>query len=200
MAYQWKLINVMEVYCFRELLEVLNWVAREERLPSSVTEVTIIVLLKEGKDPLRVASYSPISLLCMDVKIWANVLAARLNRTIQKLIHPEQSGFKPDRSTSVNIRRVFLNPQIPVVNEGSRAILSLDAVKAFDSLEWYYLWRVLTEFQFGPTFINWIKILYETSRAKVRVNNECSEKFRGGRDRGVLYHRCSSPSQWNHWL
>lgn len=35
-----------------KLLEVLNWAASEGRLPSSMTEATIIVLPKEGIDPL----------------------------------------------------------------------------------------------------------------------------------------------------
>lgn len=58
-----------------------------------------------------------------------------------------------------------------------RAVLSLDEAKAFDSLEWHYLWRVLAEFQFGPRFFQWIKIFYEGPRAKVRINGECSEWF-----------------------
>lgn len=98
-------------------------------------EATIIVIHKEGKDQLDVSSYRPISLLCTDVKILAKVLATHLNGCIQNFIHPDQSGFIPNMSTSINIRRVFLNIQIPTDNMGSRAILALDAAKAFDSLE-----------------------------------------------------------------
>lgn len=88
-----------------KLLEVLNWAAREGKLPTSMTEATIIVLRKEGKNQLEAASYRPISLLCSDVKILAKVLAARLNRIISKLIHLDQTDFIPDRFPSVNISR-----------------------------------------------------------------------------------------------
>lgn len=114
-----------------ELLKALNWAAVKGKLPSSMTEATIIVLHNEGKDPLHTSSYRPTSLLCSDVKILAKVLTTRLNKIIQKLIHPDKSGFIPSRSTNVNIRRVYLNLQTPTENEGARAILSLDAVKAF---------------------------------------------------------------------
>lgn len=67
--------------------------------------------------------------------------------------------------------------QIPAENGGNRAILSLDAIKAFDSLEWHYLWKVLVEFQFGPQFVHWIRLLYESPKSKVRINGECSECF-----------------------
>lgn len=76
----------------------------------------------------------------------------------------------------MNIRRAYLNIQLPTEEEGTRAVLSLDAVKTFDSLEWHYLWQVL-EFQFGPNFVKWIRILYEAPIAKVRINGECSEWF-----------------------
>lgn len=75
----------------------------------------------------------------MDVKILAKVIAIRSKKIIQ-------TGFISDKSTSMNIRRVYLNLQIPTAEEGSRAILSLNAVKTFNSLEWGYLWKVLAEF------------------------------------------------------
>ena len=56
-------------------------------------------------------------------------------------------------------------------------MLSLDAAKAFDSLEWSYLWKALENFGFGPLFISWVRLLYKEPRAKVRINNELSEVF-----------------------
>lgn len=107
----------------------------------------------------------------------AKAQPARVNRIISKVVHSDQTGFKPDRSTCVNIRRGYLNMQLPIENGGNRAVLSLDAAKAFDSLEWHHLWKVLAEFQFGPNFVQWMRILYERPRAKVRINGECSEWF-----------------------
>lgn len=104
-----------------ELLRVLNWSALRGELPPSVMESTIIVIPKEGKDLLNPASYRPISLLNSDIKILAKVLAARLNKVIQKLVHPDQSGFIPGRSTSTNIRWVYLNLQVPTDEDERRA-------------------------------------------------------------------------------
>lgn len=46
-----------------ELLKALGEAAREGRLPVSMLEATIIVLQKEGKDPLDVAAYIYFSLM-----------------------------------------------------------------------------------------------------------------------------------------
>lgn len=178
-----------------ELLKALGGVPREGRLPISMLEATIVLVQKEGKDPLDVAAYRPISLLCSDAKILAKVLATRLNRLISKLIHPDQAGFIANRSTSMNIRRTFLNIQTPTENVGSRVVLSLDVTKAFDSVEWGYIWRVLGKFGFGPSFIGWIKMLYHRPSARLRINNELSDKIEleRGRDRGAPCRPCSSP-------
>lgn len=54
---------------------------------------------------------------------------------------------------------------------GSRAIVSLDAAKAFNSLEWEYLWRALAVFGFGPIFLSRVKALYTAPSARIRINN-----------------------------
>lgn len=60
---------------------------------------------------------------------------------------------------------------------GSRALLSLDATKAFDSIDWNYLWAVLKKFGFGPTYISWVHLLYSQPQAAIRAFGTLSHGF-----------------------
>ena len=55
-------------------------------------------------------------------------------------------------------------------------ILFLDFEKAFDSLEWDFLFKVLNTMNFGPSFLNWIKTFYANISGCV-VNNGYSSEF-----------------------
>lgn len=158
-----------------ELLKTLNWAITDSTLPASMTETNIVLIKKEGKDHLEAASYRPISLLRSDIKILAKIMATRLKKYVLELVHPDQSGFIPNRSTSINIRRAYLNLQSPAGTRSSRAVLTLDIAKAFDSLEWEYLWWVLEKFRFCPKFIKWVKTLYFHPKARLKINSEYTE-------------------------
>lgn len=74
----------------------------------------------------------------MDTKLLTKILAHRLNLIITALVHSDQSGFMPGRGTDINIRCLFTH--IAIATEDSlEAVASLDAEKAFDSVEWEYL-------------------------------------------------------------
>lgn len=164
-----------------QLLEVFNDSLKKGNLPTSMTRANIILLLKPGKDPVDPGSYRPISLLQSDVKILAKALALRVNRIIESIIHPDQAGFMPHKSTATNLRRLFLNMQLQPDNKGSRALLSLDANKAFDSVGWRYLWAVLSKLGFGSRFIAWVKLLYASPKATIRMSGRMSHAFALGR-------------------
>lgn len=57
-------------------------------------------------------------------------------------------------------------------------VLTLGAEKAFDQIEWEYLFEVLGRFNLGTRFINWIKLLYTNPTARVRTNQSLSSSFR----------------------
>lgn len=58
----------------------------------------------------------------------------------------------------------------------SCVVLSLDAEKAFDRLEWEYLWKVLHHFQLDSNFINLAKLLYSNPSAMINTNAIISNK------------------------
>ena len=43
--------------------------------------------------------------------------------------------------------------------------------KAFDSLEWNFMYSVLDKFNFGQTFKKWIKILHYKPVSKLKIKN-----------------------------
>uniref|UniRef100_A0A803JSY9 Reverse transcriptase domain-containing protein n=1 Tax=Xenopus tropicalis TaxID=8364 RepID=A0A803JSY9_XENTR len=160
-----------------QLLTMYEEAFNTQQLPPSVYSALIILILKSGKNPEQCSSYRPISLMNTDGKILAKILANRLIKIITAIIHPDQSGFMPNKSTTCNLRRLYTNLQIAHENSGSRIIVSLDSAKAFDTVEWPYLWETLKAFGCGPNFITWIKILYKAPQAQIRVNNLISPPF-----------------------
>lgn len=133
-----------------KLLTVFNEAKECKRLPLSMTKAIIVLSLKPGKDPL----------LQNDVKILAMVFAVRLNGVICTIIHSDQAGFMPQKSTVIILHRLFLNMQSKADNMGDIALLSLDAHKAFNSIEWTYLWAILRKFGFKEECFSWVQLLY----------------------------------------
>lgn len=100
------------------LLEVYNEALEWQILPPTLREAVIILLPKPAKDPLLCGSYRPLSLLNLDYKILATMLALRLALLIDKIISPAQSGFVPHRSTALNLCTLFADlhriaPEVP---------------------------------------------------------------------------------------
>ena len=57
------------------------------------------------------------------------------------------------------------------------AILSLDQEKAFDRVDWPFLFRVLEHLGFGPSFISWVRLLYTNIRSAVLIDGYTSDWF-----------------------
>ena len=63
-------------------------------------------------------------------------------------------------------------------NEHKSGFITLiDFEKAFDSIEWPFLFKCLKKFNFGDNFISWIRILYTNIKSCVGNNGYYSDKF-----------------------
>lgn len=63
----------------------------------------------------------------------------------------------------------------------SGVVASLDTEKAFDSIEWGYLWKIFSKFWFGPGFMKLLWMLYASPEARIHTNSCLSEVFMLGR-------------------
>lgn len=159
------------------LVDMYNESYTSLMLPSTLTQATISLILKKNKDPLDCGSYRPISLLNVDFKLLSKLLALRLDPILPTIISPDQTGFIRNRYSFYNLRRLYNIIYNQPSSKTPEALISLDAEKAFDRVEWAYLFYTMQKFGLGHKFITWVQLLYSAPQASVRTNNNFSEYF-----------------------
>lgn len=159
------------------LIDMFNESFMTVKFPPTLNQASISLILKKDKDPLSCSSYRPISLLNVDFKILSKMLALRLETVLPDIISPDQMGFVKNRHSFFNLRRLFNTIYNLPSTTLPQAIISLDAEKAFDRVEWAYLFYTLGKFGFKENFISWVKLLYSLPLASVKTNNNQSSYF-----------------------
>lgn len=159
------------------LLNMLTDSLEKGILPSSLREANISLILKKGKEPEQCASYRPISLLNVDLKILSKILATRLEDLLPVLINEDQTGFIKGRNSCNNMRRLLNTIQKFHKQSIDGVVVSLDAQKAFDRVEMPFLFHVLEKFGLGVNFINWVRLLYNNPLSSVLTNGLRSSNF-----------------------
>ena len=154
---------------------------RNRSLPPSLNLANMSLILKKNKPPDECGCYRPVSLINEDSKILSKVLTRRLENYLPLLINDEQTGFIRGRFSHSNVRRLLNVIQYSSEMQHRALAISLDAEKAFDRVEWRFMWDVLGRFGLGEEFINWIKLIYHSPEACVLTNGMRSSPFPLGR-------------------
>ena len=106
-------------------------------------------------------NWRPISLLNTDYKIITNCIALRLKRVLPSIIHSDQTGFLKGRYIGENIRLVLDVIEYVKDNDLSGMMFPIDFEKAFDKLEWSFIFKTLKQFNFGDDLIKWVKVFLQ---------------------------------------
>ena len=107
----------------------------------------------------------------------AFVLANRMQNVMGSIVNEDQTAYIKGRYMGCNIRQMSDIIDFYDMHEKSGLLLMLDFKKAFDSLEWNFLLKTLVFFNFGPSFIRWIKTIYKLPEACVKNNGYISDNF-----------------------
>ena len=137
----------------------------------------ITLIPKKNKAANLLKNWPPITLLNCDYKIASKCIASRIQKFLPRLIDNDQTGFLENRFIGQNIRLVdsviiYTNKeQIPGL------LLFIDFEKAFDSLEWSFIEKTLNFYNFGSSFVAWIRLFYTDISSCVQNNGWTSDFF-----------------------
>ena len=163
----------------KTMVNSFNYGFHKGELSISQRQSIIRLIPKKNKNLLSyyLKNCRPISLLNVDYKIASKALALRLKRVLRAIINNTQTGYVEGRFIGENIRLIsdILNFTADQDIEG--IALFIDFEKAFDSLEWEYLFKALDTFQFGCDFKTWVKTLYTNISTCIINNGFASEPF-----------------------
>jgi hypothetical protein len=137
-----------------------------------------VLLPKEGKDCGDVKNWRPITLSNCDLKIVTKALSSKMANVLDQIIVNSQTAYVPGRSVSDNLRSNFFLKQHCKSNKQNAVLISLDAKKAFDSVDHQYIEETLRAYGFGPNLINTFRVLYNNITARILVNGFQSEAIK----------------------
>lgn len=130
------------------LKEILNIAMTSAVLPNSWKQASITLIHKENSDPTNLKIYKPISLLNIDYKVFAKILAKWLKGYLNSYIGEEQTGFLPGWHLKNNIRTVInLTEFYDKHPEREIAMVFMDAEKVFDNLDWSFMIQMLNKWK-----------------------------------------------------
>ena len=124
-----------------------------------------------------IKNWRPISLLNVVYKIGSAATAKRIKTMLPELINEDQTGFKSGRYIGDNLRLIYDMIAYLKENNLPGLLLNIDFEKAFDSVDWKFMFKVLKAFSFKKDIYRWIETFYTNIKSAVIVNRQSSKWF-----------------------
>ena len=142
---------------------------------------TFFVLIPKKQSGEELRDLRPISLVGGLYKILSKVLANRIKRVMDKVISKSQNAFVEGRQIldAVLIANELVDSSLRRKKGG--LVCKLDIEKAYDSICWEFLYKVLDKMGFGGRWLSWMKWCISIASFSVIINGSPVGFFQSSR-------------------
>ena len=152
------------------LADAWNYSISTGKLPPSHKSSYLKLIPKVGKDLKELTNWRPITLSNCDHKLITKTYANRMSKSVAPIIRERQTAYLKGRLINDNIRSMLGTINITNLEERCKGLLvSLDAKKAFDSVEHSYIERCLKELGL-QSFNSIFRLLYSELSTDIIIN------------------------------
>jgi hypothetical protein len=110
-------------------------------------------------------------------KILAKTLARRLQGFLPSIVRPSQTGFVEGRNIFDNTFLAQDALDWAVESNQDLVLLLLDFEKAFDRIEWGFLFEALANIGFCSQWIHWLRSMYRSASSAIKLNGVIGNNF-----------------------
>lgn len=135
---------------------------------------TFVRLIPKVTGAKKVEEYRPIALCNIYYKIISKVFAIRLKPVLGDIISENQSAFIPGRAITDNVlitHEVLQFLKTSKAKKNCTMAVKTDMSKAYDRIEWEFIYQVLTRLGFHSIWVNWIMQCVTTVSYSYLVND-----------------------------
>lgn len=145
------------------------------RLPNNFC-ISVISFIAKSRPPSdNIADYRPISLLNSDYRILSKILANRLRKPLASILPRIQTAFLPGRQIGDSILTLqFVSALLPRSEEETVWALFCDFMKAYDTVDRSFLFRVMSHVGIPDRFTTLCRLLLSPTFSCAKVNRALS--------------------------
>ena len=163
------------------LHELYHYCYQSGELNKSARQGIISLLPKGNKNPNYLKNWRPLTLLNLDYKILAKILANRLKVVLPNIIGDQQTGFIENRQISENIVKTMDIIAYASVHRKKQLIVTIDFEKCFDKIAYCAIFGSMEYFGMCTSFQKWVKLFFTKFTAATQNNGYTSSWFEKGR-------------------
>ena len=158
-----------------EIFEIISSICNGVNLNENQRKGILTLIPKDGDLDL-LKTWRPVSLICCDVKIVAKILARRIGPLLYSLLSENQYCILGKSIIDCNTRMRDIMYYSEQSNK-TGAVINVDWEKAFDRVNWVFLFRILRAMNFPELIVKWIQNLYTGINSIVLINGFSTQSF-----------------------